>query len=84
MTCPFIRLQTICWLGRVLSRTIAASQLISRCEAVRTVPNFAQLIMLAYGTCASESAKICRHSVGVWRFASAKFNASSLHSKVER
>ena len=64
MTCPFIRLQTICWLGRVLSRTIAASQLISRCEAVRTVPNFAQPIILAYGTCASESAKICRHSVG--------------------
>ena len=64
MTCPFIRLQTICWLGRVLSRTIAASQLISRCEAVRTVENFAQLIMLAYGTCASESAKISRHSAG--------------------
>ena len=37
---------------------------VSSFEAVRTVPNFAQLIMLAYGTCASESAKICRHSVG--------------------
>jgi len=28
------------------------------------VPNFAQAIILAYGTCAS--AKICRHSGGAW------------------
>jgi hypothetical protein len=41
-----------------------ASQLLSQREAARMVPNFAQAIILAYGTCAS--AKICRHSGGAW------------------
>ena len=59
--------------GAGLSRTFAlnelrsdrtASQLLSRRETARMVPNFAQPIILACGTCAS--AKICRHSVGVW------------------
>ena len=41
-----------------------ASQLLALREAARMVPNCAQPIILAYGTCAS--AKICRHSVGAW------------------
>ena len=44
-----------------------ASQLLSQCEAAHSKPNFAQPIILAYGACAS--AKICRHSVGVWLYA---------------
>ena len=39
-------------------------QLLSLREAARMVPNCAQPIILAYGTCAS--AKISRHSAGAW------------------
>ena len=49
-----------------------ASQLLSQREAARRVPNCAQPIILAYGTCAS--AKICRHSVGVWLYAQLRQN----------
>jgi len=53
------------WFGAgFISHDRTASLLISLREAARMVPNFAQPIILAYGTCAS--AKICRHSVGVW------------------
>ena len=41
-------------------------QLLSLREAARMVPNCAQLIILAYGTCAS--AKISRHSAGAWLY----------------
>ena len=79
----FIRLRGDFWVGAgFISDHRTASQLLSQHEAARNPPKCAQPIILAYGT--SASAKICRHSVGVWRFASAKFNASSLHSKVER
>ena len=44
-----------------------ASQLLSQCEAAHSKPNFAQPIILAYGTRAL--AKICRHSVGAWLYA---------------
>ena len=43
-----------------------ASLLISLREAARKVPNFAQPIILAYGTYAS--AKISRHSVAAWLY----------------
>ena len=49
-----------------------ASQLLAQREAARRVPNCAQPIILAYGTCAS--AKICRHSVGVWLYAQLRQN----------
>ena len=42
-------------------------QLLSLREAARMVPNCAQPIILAYGTCAS--AKISRHSAGAWLYA---------------
>ena len=45
------------WGGFYLTVRRTASQPISRREAARTVPNFAQPIILAYGTCA-------RYSVG--------------------
>ena len=48
--------------GRTDGRT--ASQLLALREAARMVPNCAQPIILAYGTCAS--AKISRHSAGAW------------------
>ena len=41
-------------------------QLLSLREAARMVPNCAQPIILAYGTCAS--AKISRHSVAAWLY----------------
>ena len=44
-----------------------ASQLIFQREAAHSKPNFAQPIILAYGTCAL--AKICRHLVGAWLYA---------------
>ena len=60
----FIRLKAIYGLrfgfyrsGRTSGRT--ASQLLALREAARMVPNCAQPIILAYGTCAS--AKISRH-----------------------
>ena len=53
--------------GRVLSRTITASQLIFQREAAHSKPNFAQPIILAYGTCAL--AKISRDSAGAWLYA---------------
>ena len=53
-----------------------ASLLISLREAARKVPNCAQPIILAYGTCAS--AKISRHSAGAWLYAHcAKSNQTS-------
>ena len=51
--------------SQLLYRT--ASQLLSQREAACTVQNFAQPIILAYGTCAS--AKISRHSAGAWLYA---------------
>ena len=49
--------------GRTDGRT--ASQLpVALREAARMVPDCAQPIILAYGTCAS--AKISRHSAGAW------------------
>ena len=51
--------------GRTDGRT--ASQLLALCEAARMVPDCAQPIILAYGTCAS--AKISRHSAGAWLYA---------------
>ena len=51
--------------GRTDGRT--ASQLLALREAARMVPNCAQPIILAYGTCAS--AKISRHSAGAWLYA---------------
>ena len=48
--------------GRTDGRT--ASQLLALREAARMVPDCAQPIILAYGTCAS--AKISRHSAGAW------------------
>ena len=51
--------------GRVYLGHRTASQLVSqRREAARTAPNFAQPIILAYGTCAL--AKFSRHSAGAW------------------
>ena len=51
----------------VFRRTGTASLLISLREAARKVPNFAQPIILAYGTYAS--AKISRHSaVAAWLY----------------
>ena len=44
-----------------------ASRLLALREAARMVPNCAQPIILAYGTCAS--AKISRHSAGAWLYA---------------
>ena len=58
------------WVGAPGSGFIAAgggrtaSQLLALREAARMVPNCAQPIILAYGTCAS--AKISRHSAGAW------------------
>ena len=67
----FIRLKAIYGLrfgfyrsGRTSGRT--ASQLLALREAARMVPNCAQPIILAYGTCAS--AKISRHSAGAWLY----------------
>ena len=52
--------------GRTDGRT--ASQLpVALREAARMVPDCAQPIILAYGTCAS--AKISRHSAGAWLYA---------------
>ena len=50
----------------VFRRTGTASLLISLREAARKVPNFAQPIILAYGTYAS--AKVSRHSVAAWLY----------------
>ena len=44
-----------------------ASQLIFQREAAHSKPNFAQPIILAYGTCAL--AKISRDSAGAWLYA---------------
>ena len=55
------------WFGAgFISRDRTASLLISLREAARKVPNFAQPIILAYGTYAS--AKISRHSVAAWLY----------------
>ena len=50
----------------VFRRTGTASLLISLREAARKVPNFAQPIILAYGTYAS--AKVSCHSAGAWLY----------------
>ena len=55
------------WFGAgFISHDRTASLLISLREAARKVPNFAQPIILAYGTYAS--AKISRHSVAAWLY----------------
>ena len=54
----FIRLRGDFWAG-FISDHRTASQLLSQREAACTVQNFAQPIILAYGTCAS--AKFSRH-----------------------
>ena len=61
----FIRLKAIYGLRFGFYRSgRTASQLLALREAARMVPNCAQPIILAYGTCAS--AKISRHSAGAW------------------
>ena len=61
----FIRLRGDFGLGFGFYRSgRTASQLLVLREAARMVPNCAQPIILAYGTCAS--AKISRHSAGAW------------------
>ena len=63
----FIRLRRF-WLGFGFYRSgRTASQLLALREAARMVPDCAQPIILAYGTCAS--AKISRHSAGAWLYA---------------
>ena len=55
------------WFGAgFISHDRTASLLISLREAARKVPNFAQPIILAYGTYAS--AKISCHSVAAWLY----------------
>jgi len=49
-----------------------ASQLIFQREAARMHQTCTQPIILAYGSCAS--AKVCRHSVGVWLYAQLRQN----------
>ena len=64
----FIRLKAIYGLRFGFYRSgRTASQLLALREAARMVPNCAQPIILAYGTCAS--AKISRHSAGAWLYA---------------
>ena len=64
----FIRLGGDFWIGFGFYRSgLTASQLLALREAARMVPNCAQPIILAYGTCAS--AKISRHSAGAWLYA---------------
>ena len=61
----FIRLRGDFGLGFGFNRSgRTASQLLALREAARMVPDCAQPIILAYGTCAS--AKISRHSAGAW------------------
>ena len=61
----FIRLRGDFGLGFGFYRNgRTASQLLALREAARMVPDCAQPIILAYGTCAS--AKISRHSAGAW------------------
>ena len=61
----FIRLRGDFCLGFGFYRNgRTASQLLALREAARMVPDCAQPIILAYGTCAS--AKISRHSAGAW------------------
>ena len=56
------------WFGAgFISHDRTASLLISLREAARKVPNFAQPIILAYGTYAS--AKVSCHSAGAWLYA---------------
>ena len=63
----FIRPGAIFGLGFGFYRSgRTASQLLALREAARMVPNCAQPIILAYGTCAS--AKISRHSAGAWLY----------------
>jgi hypothetical protein len=51
--------------GRVYLGHRTASQLVSqRREAARTAPNFAQPIILAYGTCASAQVSAIRPARG--------------------
>ena len=73
----FIRLRGDFGLGFGFYRSgRTASQLLALREAARMVPNCAQPIILAYGTCAS--AKISRHSAGAWLYAHcAKSNQTS-------
>ena len=61
--------------GRFLSqaRTIMHHRV---AQAARMVPNFAQPIILAYGTCAS--AKISRHSAGAWLYAHCAKNLANV------
>ena len=64
----FIRLRGDFGLGFGFNRSgRTASQLLALREAARMVPNCAQPIILAYGTCAS--AKISRDSAGAWLYA---------------
>ena len=64
----FIRLGGDFWMGFGFYRSgLTASQLLALREAARMVPDCAQPIILAYGTCAS--AKISRHSAGAWLYA---------------
>ena len=74
----FIRLRGDFWFGvRVLSQwSCTASQLLALREAARMVPNCAQPIILAYGTCAS--AKISRHSAGAWLYAHCAKNLANV------
>ena len=63
----FIRLRGDFGLGFGFYRSgRTASQLLALREAARMVPDCAQPIILAYGTCAS--AKVSRHSVGAWHY----------------
>jgi len=67
----FIRLRRFLGWGSGFIAAVAhgrtASQLLALREAARMVPNCAQPIILAYGTCAS--AKISRDSAGAWLYA---------------
>ena len=58
-----------------------ASQLLSQREAARMVPTSTELIILAYGTCAS--AKICRHrSSGTWLSSGLELRGSPSHRQL--
>ena len=69
------------WFGAgFISHDRTASLLISLREAARKVPNFAQPIILAYGTYAS--AKISRHSVAAWLYGVLRKSASTAQKRL--
>ena len=73
----FIRLGGDFWIGFGFYRSgRTASQLLALREAARMVPNCAQPIILAYGTCAS--AKISRHSAGAWLYRTLRQNLANV------